>query len=120
MAVRIAYGGKDNIDAAIESGTIPADSIIITKDGNEPEMMFYDRFGTLKLIEERNRFETFSEAQAWAKKYNCAGHIFSIQNGADWVPYIVQTDGSLSTIKGEATIVDGVKCIDGGSAAGLE
>lgn len=119
MAIRVAYGGKDNISSAIESGVIPADSIIITSDGNEPELMFYDKFGNLKLIEERNRFATFSEAQAWTKKYNCAGNIFSIQNGETWVPYIVQADGSLSTIKGDTTVVDGVTCIDGGSAAGL-
>lgn len=119
MGVRVAYGLRDDIDNAIKNDVIPKDCIVITEDGAEPEMFFYDIDGNLKPIEERNRFVSLSEARAWVQKYGCAGHIFSIQNGTSWVPYIVQEDGTLSTITGEATVVDNIHCIDGGTAADL-
>lgn len=49
MGIRVAYGKKENIQAAILSGAIPKDSIIFTSDHEETtEIFFYDAFGSLK------------------------------------------------------------------------
>lgn len=49
MGIRVAYGKKENIQAAILSGAIPKDSIIFTSDQEETtEIFFYDAFGSLK------------------------------------------------------------------------
>ncbi len=82
MGVRVAYGKKGRISAAIASGTIPKDSLIITSDSKESELYFYDANGEMKNISERKQFETLTEAQAWVKTYDCAGHIISDHNGS--------------------------------------
>ena len=105
MGVRVAYGKKGRISAAIASGTIPRDSLIITSDSKESELYFYDANGEMKNISERKQFETLTEAQAWVKTYDCAGHIISVHNGSDWVPYIVSADGKLSPVNaGDITL----------------
>lgn len=49
MGIRVAYGKKGNIQAAILSGAIPKDSIIFTSDNEETtEIFFYDAYGSLK------------------------------------------------------------------------
>lgn len=49
MGIRVAYGKKENIQAAILSGAIPKDSIIFTSDNEDTtEIFFYDAFGSLK------------------------------------------------------------------------
>ena len=49
MGIRVAYGKKDNIEAAIMAGVIPKDSIIFTSDQDEStEIFFYDSLGILK------------------------------------------------------------------------
>lgn len=49
MGIRVAYGKKENIQAAILSGAIPKDSIIFTSDHEDTtEIFFYDAFGSLK------------------------------------------------------------------------
>lgn len=50
MGVRVAYGKKGRISAAIASGTIPKDSLIITSDSKESELYFYDANGEMKNI----------------------------------------------------------------------
>ena len=40
MGVRVAYGKKGRISAAIASGTIPKDSLIITSDSKESDILF--------------------------------------------------------------------------------
>ena len=106
MGVRVAYGKKGRISAAIASGTIPRDSLIITSDSKESELYFYDANGEMKNISERKQFETLTEAQAWVKTYDCAGHIISVHNGSDWVPYIVSADGKLSPVNtGDITMI---------------
>ena len=67
MGVRVAYGKKGRISAAIASGTIPRDSLIITSDSKESELYFYDANGEMKNISERKQFETLTEAQAWSR-----------------------------------------------------
>lgn len=49
MGIRVAYGKKENIQAAILNGAIPKDSIIFTSDHEDTtEIFFYDAFGSLK------------------------------------------------------------------------
>lgn len=114
---RVAYGAKGKISAAIQSGVIPPDTIIITDDAVETELLFYDIDGNLKSVAERSRFNALSEAEAWAKTYDCRGQIFSVHNGADWAMYQVQDDGTLSPVTGGAP--QRIDRIDGGNAAGV-
>lgn len=118
MGVRVAYGRKEGINKAIENEVIPKDSIIITKDNIDSELLFYDSEGNLKHISEKTRFETLTEAEQWVKTYSCAGSIFTIHNGTDWVPYIVLDDNTLSVFKGEIADITNIKRIDGGTAEG--
>lgn len=120
MGVRVAYGKKDKISAAITSGVIPKDSLIITSDSKESELYFYDADGEMKSISERKQFETMTEAQAWVKTYGCAGHIISVHNGSDWVPYIVSADNKLSPVNTGEVAVGDIKVIDGGDADGID
>lgn len=119
MGVRVAYGERKRIASAISQGVIPKGSIIITKDKDDTEMLFYDTDGVLKTVSERTRFKTMAEAQQWVKTYPCVGFIFAIYNGSEWLPYIVNDDNSLSPIKGESIDVTNIKIIDGGTAEGL-
>lgn len=116
---RVAYGKKTNVQEAIDNGTIPVDTLIITKGDMDPEMLFYDADGNLMPIAERTRFETLTEAEQWAKNYPCVGFIFTVQNGSEWMPYIVQNDNSLSPFKAEVGDITDIKRIDGGTSAGV-
>lgn len=116
---RVAYGKKTSVQSAIDSGVIPSDTLIITKGDMDPEMLFYDADGNLMPIAERTRFETLTEAERWAQDYPCVGFIFSINNGSEWLPYIVQDDNTLTPFKGEVGDITDVKRIDGGTSAGL-
>lgn len=116
---RVAYGKKKNMQSAIDKGIIPLDTLIITKGDVDAEMLFYDADGNLLPLAERTRFETLTEAEAWAKKYPCVGFIFTVQNGSEWLPYIVQNDNSLKPFKGEVGEVTDVKRIDGGNSIGI-
>lgn len=116
---RVAYGKKANVQSAIENGTIPLDTLIITKGDMDSEMLFYDADGKLLPLAERTRFETLTEAEQWAKNYPCAGFIFSVQNGSEWMPYIVQSDNTLKPFKSEVGDITDVKRIDGGTSVGV-
>jgi len=118
VSVRVAYGQKTNLQTAINNGTVPTDTIVITKGEFDSEMLFYDADGNLIPIAERTRFETLTEAEQWAKTYPCVGFIFTVQNGSEWMPYIVQNDNSLTPFKGEIGEITDVKRIDGGTSAG--
>lgn len=118
MGVRVAYGQKEGINEAIETGVIPKDSIIITKEELDPELLFYDSEENLRTIAKKTRFETLTEAKQWVKTYDCAGSLFTIHNGADWTLYIVADDGTLSPFTGEGTDIEDIKRIDGGTAEG--
>lgn len=120
MGVRVAYGKKGKITSAISSGVIPKDSLIITSDASESELYFYDSNGEMKTISERKQFETITEAQSWVKAYGCAGHIISVHNGSDWVPYIVTVEGKLSPVSTGDVKIDDIKVIDGGVASGIQ
>lgn len=98
MGVRVAYGYRKNVAGAIENGTIPQDSIIITKDEADSELLFYDKYGNLKTVAERTRFDTINEAEEWARNYPCKGYIFTVYDGTNWVPYVVQDDNTLVSL----------------------
>lgn len=120
MGARVAYGKRSKITEAIAAGVIPKDSLIITNDAEESELYFYDSAGKIKRISERKQFETISEAQAWVKNYDCVGHIISVHNGSDWVPYIVSDEGALTSIGSGEISVEDIKTIDGGTAHGIQ
>lgn len=116
MGFNVVYATKNKIESSIAQGIIPKESLIITGDQKESELYFYDIDGNVKNISERKQFETLTEARTWIKTYNCAGHIISVHNGSDWVPYIVSDNGTLSPVNsGEINI----KVIDGGTAHGI-
>lgn len=117
MGVRVAYGKRENILPAIESGTIPKDCLIITKNTKESEMFFYDRNGQLSVIAERTRFDNLDEAKEWVQKYLCKGYVIVVKGDTGWYPYIVQEDGSLSLVGSDG---ETVTRIDGGSSADIE
>lgn len=78
MGVRVAYGKKGRISAAIASGTIPKDSLIITSDSKESELYFYDANGEMKNISERKQFETLTEGASVGQDLRlCWTHYFS-------------------------------------------
>lgn len=117
MGVKIAHGSRDNINQAIAKKLIPDDSLIITR-GESNELLFYDEDCGLTKLTSKNRFESFSQAQAWVKRYDCVGEIISIQNGTEWVPYIVQEHGILSPIIVGANEFLKINRIDGGKSSG--
>ena len=120
MGVRVAYGKRDDIPSAISSGVIPKETIIITNDQTEPELLFYDMDGRLRNIAERTRFESLMEAEVWAKKYDCTGLVFSVHNGADWALFVVGDGGTLSPVHtGGTSGTINITRIDGGTSFGL-
>ena len=120
MSVRVAYGNRDAIEKAMQKGSIPLDTMILTKEHDElAELFFYDVDGNLKAVSERTRFLSVSEASAWAQKYDCRGHIYSIQNGDAWSLYLVQEDYTLAPIGNSSSDVGNIYFIDGGCAAGV-
>lgn len=114
MAVNFAYGERDNVNKAISNGKIPQDTLIVTKEGSENGMLFYDSKKNLKTIAQRSTFESITEARAWIEKYPCPGAVITIQNGSEWIPYVVNSDKTLSEFS-KVDIHD-IKVIDGGTA----
>ena len=92
---KISYGSKDRVSNAIQSGIIPKDTMIITDDAQDPELLFYNKDGELRTVSERTKFESLSEAEQWVQMYNCTGNIFSINTGGTWALYMVQEDNLL-------------------------
>lgn len=118
MGVRVAYGQREKVSQAIETGKVPKDSIIITKN-DEAELLFYDASGKLVNIHNRTRFETTTEAIAWITTYDCIGQIITIHNGTDWTPFIVRDDNTLSPVRSDPGEITEINRIDGGKAGGL-
>lgn len=100
---RIAYGKRDNIQQAIADRTIPYNTLIITKDLDDPELFFYDVHGNLLPIAVRHRFDSEIEATDWVEKYPCPGQMITILIDGGWVPYMVMSD---NTIEPLANIVE--------------
>lgn len=118
--MRVAYGKRDNIQDAIDKNVIPEGTLIITNDSDkEEELFFYTPDAQIKEIHNRLKFLTFSEAKAWAEKYDCVGSIMSIQNGTSWSLYIVQSDNTLSPVSSGDVPIEDIASIDGGTAFGV-
>lgn len=111
---KIAYGERAGIQNAINTGVIPKDTVIITKDNIDSELLFYDNEGKLSGVSEKTRFTTMTEAIAWVRKYPCTGRIVTIHNGSDWLPYVVDDNNNLIPIN-ESIVSDvtDIKIIDG-------
>lgn len=113
ISVKVAYGNRDKINLAIENGDIPKNTIIITSD-TESELLYYDSGENLKQVSKRYKFETFTEAEEYIKKYSCVGYMFSIHNGSGWAIYIVDDDNNLKPVSnGSSGDVLNIKRIDG-------
>ena len=55
--MKFAYGSIKKINEAIEAGTIPAETLIITSDSADvAELFFYDKNKLLKKVERKNKF----------------------------------------------------------------
>lgn len=100
MAIRVAYGEKDGVSAAIESGVIPQDSIIITKpdDSDSSELMFYDKASVLAHIVAKTKFDSTDEAIEYAMANSRIGGVITILQGGKYTAYMVQADFSLTPI----------------------
>ena len=62
--MKFAYGSIKKINEAIEAGTIPAETLIITSDSADvAELFFYDKNKLLKKVERKNKFLTIDEAK---------------------------------------------------------
>lgn len=105
MAIRLAYGSRDDIQSAIRNNIIPNGTLIICRDSDE--MFFYDVGGILKELTYKNQFETLQEAEGWVSKYDCGGEIISVHdmNENACIPYVVGYDGSMRRIDGGTTVV---------------
>lgn len=88
---KIAYGKREYVLSAIESGVIPENTIIITSD-EESELLFYDNLKNLKVIKEKTHFSDILRAEEWIEQYNNEGSVVGIFNSGQWQPYIVQKD----------------------------
>ena len=56
--MKFAYGSIKKINEAIEAGTIPAETLIITSDSADvAELFFYDKNKLLKKVERKNKFK---------------------------------------------------------------
>lgn len=97
MAIRVSYGAKDSVAAAIQSGIIPKDSIIITRPDNSgsSELMFYDKDSALTRIVTKSEFASTDEAVEYAKANSRVGGVITVLQGGRYVAYTVQADFSL-------------------------
>ena len=114
---KISYGAKSRVEDAIRTGVIPKDTLIITDDIQDPELLFYNKDGVLRAVSERTKFDSLSDAEQWIRTYDCIGNIFSIQINGAWELYLVQenntlcpcTTGSSSATVSQASHYEGIK-----------
>lgn len=79
--MQFAYGSINKINEAIEAGTIPVETLIITSDDtNAGELFFLDKNKNLKRVEKKNKFLTLAEARLWAQSWGSEGDIVSVKN----------------------------------------
>lgn len=92
--MKFAYGSKNKINEAIEAGTIPAETLIITSDDVDvAELFFYDKSKLLKKVEKKNKFLTLDEAKDWAKNWGSEGDVISVKNSkGDWELGIINNE----------------------------
>ena len=92
--MKFAYGSIKKINEAIEAGTIPAETLIITSDSaNVAELFFYDKNRLLKKVERKNKFLTIDEAKEWAPTWGVEGDVISVKNSkGEWELGIVNSE----------------------------
>lgn len=92
--MKFAYGSIKKINEAIEAGTIPAETLIITSDSaNVAELFFYDKNKLLKKVERKNKFLTIDEAKEWAPTWGIEGDVISVKNSkGEWELGIVNSE----------------------------
>lgn len=92
--MKFAYGSKNKINEAIEAGTIPAETLIITSDDvNIAELFFYDKSKLLKKVEKKNKFLTLDEAKDWAQNWGSEGDVVSVKNSkGDWELGVINSE----------------------------
>lgn len=93
-------------DIIIDSGskTVTCDGVDVT-------------FNKVTNSLDKTKFISITEAQEYIKKYPCKGLVFTINNGSEWLPYVVGEDNSLNPIS-QTTVGDitDIRRIDGGTA----
>ena len=92
--MKFAYGSIKKINEAIEAGTIPAETLIITSDSADvAELFFYDKNKLLKKVERKNKFLTIDEAKEWAPAWGIEGDVISVKNSkGEWELGIVNSE----------------------------
>ena len=101
MGVRVAYGKRDHVTAAINNGVIPIDSIIIAKDDDHSAgLMFYDKSSNLIHIVAKTKFASMEEAFDYAAVKGGVGTVVTALDGDKYSAYIVQPGGELEPIGG--------------------
>ena len=92
--MKFAYGSIKKINEAIEAGTIPAETLIITSDSADvAELFFYDKNKLLKKVERKNNFLTIDEAKEWAPAWGIEGDVISVKNSkGEWELVIVNSE----------------------------
>ena len=92
--MKFAYGSIKKINEAIETGTIPAETLIITSDNADvAELFFYDKNKLLKKVERKNKFLTIDEAKEWAPTWGIEGDVISVKNSkGEWELGIVNSE----------------------------
>ena len=92
--MKFAYGSIKKINEAIEAGTIPAETLIITSDNADvAELFFYDKNKLLKKVERKNKFLTIDEAKEWAPTWGVEGDVISVKNSkGEWELGIVNSE----------------------------
>lgn len=92
--MKFAYGSIKKINEAIEAGTIPAETLIITSDSADvAELFFYDKDKLLKKVEKKNKFLTIDEAKEWAPAWGMEGDVISVKNSkGEWELGIVNSE----------------------------
>lgn len=99
MGIRVSYGDRSGISAAIESGVIPEDSFIIGTYGNdEAELMFYDKHTNIRHIVAQTRFDSKDEAIAYAISHSEVGNTVTVLEDSVYTAYVVQPDFSLKEL----------------------
>ena len=95
---KVAYGKRDDVEYAIESGIIPPGCIIITEDSFE--IFFYDLSRRLKTYQERYKFESLEEAEEWLEDHTCSGQIFSVHDEVEGCNlYLVDYENKLEKVE---------------------
>ena len=95
--MKFAYGSIKKINEAIEAGTIPAETLIMTSDSADiAELFFYDKNKLLKRVEKKNKFLTIDEAKEWALNWGTEGDVISVKNlKGEWELGVVNNEKNI-------------------------